>query len=334
MMKPTVICLTPVRNEAWILDRFLQAASLWADYIILADQHSEDSSREIALRYPKVRLIENPDPKFNEPIRQRLLIAEARKIEGPRLLITLDADEIFTPNILTSSEWQQILESAPGTAIHFRWANLRPGFKKFWYGAWFPWGYMDDGLEHNPDLLIHCTRIPMRHGSPVLVAREIEVLHFQYTAWERMRAKHRYYQQFERITFPNKSALDIFRTYHHMFAIPKDQLLPVQETWFQEYQQLGIDLTTSCPEPENWFEQESLKLFEQYGAERFRQLYIWDTRWMQHAKNGHPASVSRIKDPRSLSDRLIQLWLMKTQPVYHRKNFGKIDRMIKKLFKY
>jgi len=30
-MTPTIICLTPVRNKAWILDRFLQATSLWAD---------------------------------------------------------------------------------------------------------------------------------------------------------------------------------------------------------------------------------------------------------------------------------------------------------------
>ncbi|MDR1737564.1 MAG: hypothetical protein LBR66_01915 [Candidatus Symbiothrix sp.] len=28
-MKPAIICLTPVKNEAWILDRFLTAASLW-----------------------------------------------------------------------------------------------------------------------------------------------------------------------------------------------------------------------------------------------------------------------------------------------------------------
>ena len=37
-----VICMTPVKNEEWIMERFLAAASLWADCIIVADQHSQD----------------------------------------------------------------------------------------------------------------------------------------------------------------------------------------------------------------------------------------------------------------------------------------------------
>ena len=35
---PTVICLTPVRNESWILERFRPGASMWADHIVIADQ--------------------------------------------------------------------------------------------------------------------------------------------------------------------------------------------------------------------------------------------------------------------------------------------------------
>ena len=39
--KPTVVCLTPVKNEAWILDRFLKCAGLWAEHIIIADQGAD-----------------------------------------------------------------------------------------------------------------------------------------------------------------------------------------------------------------------------------------------------------------------------------------------------
>ena len=78
MLKPTVICLTPVKNEAWILERFLRCASLWADYIIIADQGSDDGSVEIATRFPKVILVENPSSIFNEPERQKLLLEAAR----------------------------------------------------------------------------------------------------------------------------------------------------------------------------------------------------------------------------------------------------------------
>ena len=40
--KPLQVVMTPVRNEAWVLKAFLEATSLWADYIIVADQMSTD----------------------------------------------------------------------------------------------------------------------------------------------------------------------------------------------------------------------------------------------------------------------------------------------------
>jgi glycosyltransferase involved in cell wall biosynthesis len=135
----TVICLIPTRNNATLLDRCLKSAGLWADIIIVCDQLSTDGSREIAMRYPKVRLIDNPTHEYSESFRQKLLINEARKIEGQRLLITLDADEIFTPNVLSSPEWQTILDSKPGTIFKFQWANFAPGLRNMWLGYHFPW---------------------------------------------------------------------------------------------------------------------------------------------------------------------------------------------------
>src|SRR5580693_6112239 len=123
-MRPNLICLTPIKNEAWELDVFLKCTSLWADYIILADQNSTDGSQEIAKKYPKVRLIENKSNEYDEAKRQRLLIDEARKIEGPRILFALDADEVFSANYLQSSDWQQIINSKPGDVFGFQWANI------------------------------------------------------------------------------------------------------------------------------------------------------------------------------------------------------------------
>ena len=156
-----VVCLTPVRNEAWVLDRFLKATSLWADVIIVADQMSTDGSREIAVKYPKVVLIDNDTEDFNEPERQKLLIDEARKIEGKKLLITLDADEMFSPEIFDSKQWKEVLLSKPGTVIYFQWANFAPDLKHMWYGNYFPWGFMDDGTEHISKNAIQNARIPL-----------------------------------------------------------------------------------------------------------------------------------------------------------------------------
>src|SRR5437660_66806 len=71
--RATVICVTPVRNEEWILERFLLCASLWADYIIVADQGSDDDTPRIAASHPKVTLIENSSPAYDEAARQKLL---------------------------------------------------------------------------------------------------------------------------------------------------------------------------------------------------------------------------------------------------------------------
>ncbi len=109
--KKSVICLTPIRNESWILDKFLSSASIWADYIIISDQNSDDNSRDIAKRYEKVRLIENSYTDYNEFLIRQVLFEEARKIKGDKVLIALDADEFFTPDLFLSDEWEKILTS-------------------------------------------------------------------------------------------------------------------------------------------------------------------------------------------------------------------------------
>src|SRR2546425_10654486 len=78
-----VVVVTPVRNEAWILERFLSVTSRFADHIIVADQRSSDDSRAICSRYPKVTVIDNPTDEFNERDRQLLLLRQARALGPP-----------------------------------------------------------------------------------------------------------------------------------------------------------------------------------------------------------------------------------------------------------
>src|SRR5438874_9968323 len=69
-----VICLTPTKNESWILERFIKCASAWANRVVVADQDSSDDSREIVRRHPAATLVENPASNYDEGARQRLLI--------------------------------------------------------------------------------------------------------------------------------------------------------------------------------------------------------------------------------------------------------------------
>jgi hypothetical protein len=279
-------------------------------------------------------LIDNPSATFNEPERQKLLIEEARKIAEPRLLITLDADEIFSPNILTSPEWQTILTSNPGTIFKFQWANLRPDMKNMWLASYFPWGYMDDGCEHTCNDKIHSGRIPLRSGHDSITLNQIKVIHFQYTDWERMQSKHRWYQCFEAIQFPKKKAIDIFRMYHHMYAIPQDQIVPIPQEWINGYNQFGIDITSVCNKAINWFDEKIIEMIGQYGATKFKKLNIWDVDWEMKSKHLGKINSEIIKDPRSKLDKLIRKWLIRTQKMQTNFVIRVIDKLLKIICRY
>jgi hypothetical protein len=48
-----IIGVTPVKNEEWLLERFLAVTSRFADHINVADQQSTDGSRSTARTSPR-----------------------------------------------------------------------------------------------------------------------------------------------------------------------------------------------------------------------------------------------------------------------------------------
>lgn len=335
-MKPTIICLTPIKNEAWILDKFLQATSIWADYIILSDQMSTDGSREIARKYPKVILIENKDQKdFSEYGLRKPLIDEARKIKELRLLISLDADEVFTPNF-DSVEWQAIRKLPVGSIVKFPWLNIYPKFEYYWsISSNIPVGYMDDGAEFKSGL-IHACRLfdPDENSTKVLITDEIKILHLQYIDWNRMETKHRWYQCFERINFVEKSALDIYRQYHHMYSLSKDRFIPVPVDWILGYEKFNVALKEVIYEDKLIWDEKVLSYFQEYGTAYFRKLAIWDVNWNERAKVWDTYNSQSYSDPRNFIDKIIQRWLQLTQNRLDKRTFRRIDRLIKRFFNY
>jgi hypothetical protein len=310
--RPTVICVTPIRNEAWILDRFLACASLWADHIIIADQCSDDGSREIAAGYPKVTVIDNPCPAYDEAARQRLLLAAARRIPGPRVIIALDADEALTANWASSAEWERVLAAAPGTVIFFRWVNLQPDPQTCWVPPVdMPLGFVDDGSEHQGTAL-HSTRIPLPAHHTPLVLSELKLLHYQHTDWARMKSKQRWYQCWETLNNPSFSPLEGHRLYHRMDAVPAEQVQPVAAEWLAGYERLGIDMTSVRRDPSYWWDREVVGMFRKYGTRKFRKLDIWDVDWSTLAAQCG-AGGEALRDPRGWSERAVHSWLRRTQ---------------------
>ncbi len=320
-MIPKIICLTPVKNEAWILDTFLKSASVWADYIIVADQNSTDKSREIISHFSKARLIENNCDIPNEPERQQMMIDAAREIPGPKFLLSIDADELLSSEAFNPEVWNNILIQKPGTIFRFQWATLIPKTNKYQLGYHLPYGYMDDGVKHTNTSFFHGTRIPTPEGHPVYDVTEYKVIHLQYMNPERNVHKFYWYQCLE-LDRPSiaKDAIEIYRKYHHDKIKCDEKVTEIPQTWIEQYKRIGIDLLKIYHEESYWYDEEVLKLFEQYGVKHFKKLDIWN-------------DVFKSQDPRNIIDKAVHFWLRKSQPHYFTKA-RKIDDMIRRVFHY
>lgn len=305
------ICITPVRNEAWILQRFLSSAKQWADDIVIADQASDDGSREIAKGVDNVTLIDNSAPAYDEGARQRLLLDAARQLPGPRLIVALDADESLSATWRGSPEWEAARTAPPGTAFALDWVNVLPGAR----AAWTPpekivFAFVDDGSQHG-GARIHSTRVPVCDPCGVVELDEPKVLHFQHTQWPRMQSKQRWYQCWETIEHPSKRPIQIYRQYHQMDRFPAEQVGPVDERWLGER---AHDLRAARDDDLFWWDEAVLDWIVEYGPRAFARLAIWDVDWAQVARRlGRDVPADRVRDPRGRFAKLVHRWLAMTQ---------------------
>ena len=323
--RPHVVCLTPVRNEARFLPNFLAAAETWADAIIVLDQRSTDGSREIVSAHPKVVLVDNPNPEYNQGTRQRLLWQRAREeFPGPRVVFGLDADEALTADATSSREWEAVLDAPPGTPILMQWLNLLPDGT-----AWIPiapkrFALVDDGSA--PDTSLH-PRYKVHAGSrPPLVLDDIGMLHLQHLDWNHMKSKQRWYQAWRHVQMPELRPRDLYREFHWMDVMSPDQIIPVETRWLAGYSASGIELTPVEPAPDpSWQDLEVIDLIRRHGPATFRRIDLWDHDWTAAA---HEAGCEVPEDPRSRFDRWVVRYLAATQRWRYRLPQRAIERAL------
>jgi hypothetical protein len=318
--KPLVI-LTPVKNEAWILDRFLAVSSRVADLIVIADQGSTDDSREICRRFSKVHLVENSSWDYDEAERQHLLLRTARTlIPGEKVLLALDADEIVAADAPGSFGWQAMLEAPPGTVLCFEKPDLWEGTERcLRYDTPWPLGYVDDGAEHVAQRL-HSIRLPTPKDAPRLHVQDVKVLHYALTRLDHQRAKARFYSVQENL---HRSTPMIRRrarySRHHDWSSP-GRLEATTPEWFALWEKEGVDLHSIPHEQFYWQDFEVLRLFARHGTRRFWLDDIWSFDWeacrrfaVGHGLDGipmHPVSGPPwpVQAAGDLLDLLYKVW--------------------------
>lgn len=309
--KPLIIVLTPVRNEAWVLRAFLEATSLWADYIIIADQMSTDGSREIAEEYPKVILIDNDRKEMHQAATRRLLFEAARKIEGEKLLFTLDADEFLSGDFVHASDWKKIMESQPDDSFCWRWMNLkRNDITKYSTFQHFYWCVHESEALWDgefPDNFIHEWRLPWSpraDESHKFLLDDFCSIHLARVNELRQRNKERFYQVSTVGRNPKKSRISLYRQYH---TEEKLEYMEVPKDAYCFYERHGIDLWkyVDLNDEGEYYTLEILDYFQRDGMKKFALLDIWDQDWMK--RNG-------LKDPRNVFHKLLLGYLHKTNP--------------------
>ena len=285
--KSKIIVLTPVKNEDWILEQFLEVTSLFADCIIIADQQSTDNSRAICAKFSKVHLVNNDNKDFCEDARQVLLIDTARKLfpSERRILLGLDSDEIFSADsLLSKNTWNTIRDSEPGTSLYFERSDLLFDPKKCIRGKshslYFPIGYVDDGISHRPTE-IHSRRVPHNPAGKDIYIDDIKIVHFLFSRIKVSYSKMRYYAVIENVKETSK--FYIRRYAYNPAKVSKNMNIErVENTpkeWLAGWENRNINLT-KFSEPEfSWQDFEVLKYFKKYGYSKFHLDEIWDFDW-------------------------------------------------------
>lgn len=276
------ITLLPVKNEGWILETTLKNMSEYSDHIIIADQHSTDSSREIYARFEKVIVIENNNTHHSNSIRWKLLDCAREKFGINNLIICVDADEMLSPQAvidIKTSISEKLLQDKDTESISvaygFPWIQLWGGTEKHrtdsvWKHnikeiAFYDTGHMD--YERKTVLNDHTGRVPLCQEH--IVYEQHPLLHYQYINLEQSTMKQAWYMCSERIQGNSP------RKINHKYAVAMNtehiHLEPVPKTWMTQIPTISFTYTPKT----DWRYLDIVSWFATYNISYFEALAIW-----------------------------------------------------------
>lgn len=270
------IALMPVRNEATMLPFSLECLSSCCDVIMVYDQASTDSSREICRRFPKVVLLESNVAAVCEVGRWNLLDA-AREYDGDNLLWCTDADELISPVLFREFLATDRDRLLPGTVVEGLFHHLWDNPERYrddgspYAPYWKEFGLVDDrkaDFDRSPALPLHQPRVPFLAGQPRLRSDSLHVLHLQWLMANENQLKQAWYRCKEWLD--GKTAVEINRRYSITLPGARVKTSAVPEQWTQ-----GLKFPEFVTGEVTWQEKEILEAFEQQGVEFFEPLEIW-----------------------------------------------------------
>jgi glycosyltransferase involved in cell wall biosynthesis len=283
-----IIALLPVKNEEWILETCLRSLKELSDEIIIFDDGSTDNSKKIMKRQGAVIVVQ-PNVRsdyVDMSFKRRILLEEGRRRGGTHF-IWLDADEAFAGKFLKNGR-EIISRLKPGEKLMLKWITLWKSVNEYRIDGLFRDLYKDFIVADSPELnfekkFLSEGRTPGKNNYNIrLDERDGVVLHFQFVNWERNQLKQAWYRCIELLQ-GNKDPRRINNTYRFTLD-SKCRTAPVDKEWISN---LALQEKNNTL-PLNWHETEVLKMFEQYGIERFESLEIW------HIKSFYDEFIARV----------------------------------------
>jgi hypothetical protein len=302
-MKPLLVVMTSNKNYEWCIKAFLKATSLWADYIIVADQMSTDGCRKICKQYHKVILIDNDGADFDESYRHKLLVDRARQINGDKILFGLDIDEIISANYVNSNDWNLIVNSVPGDVFWIRWAIISKDKKEYADSMFYPVVFHDDGTTPfgNYTRKIHSMRIPYPiEEKQMFYLDEIKLLHLNRLNPVKVIDK----QRMLMIThweYFGGSTLSINRTYKFRKSENKSEFKKIPSSWIYSSPDYNFNLfdEVSKNTRDNYYEY-IIEKIKNLDIKKLRWLAIWDNEFLKN---------NNLSDPRKFHHKMFHNYL-------------------------
>lgn len=313
-----IFAVIPTRNDAWVLERVLATASLWADRVIVADEESTDATPDIVKKFPKARYISFSPKQFNESYRRQVLLDAVREFDGQNLVFGLDADEILTAEVLQAPVLEDfIAQMKPGMSASLQWIMLWKNSHEYRFDQAFEWSanfkqfaYWDDRKIKFEDVRMHSPRVPESTIQNSISFSGFRVLHYAFAEWQRCLAKHVYYLALEKTMGATRHPYWLDRRYHWYEKQGKGGLVikPLPSQWLEAYKQKGIDMSDLRKQALYWYDVEVLRFFEKFGEKAFKHFNVWAVDWeakrklAQSAKE-HGLPVYPIINPQPWYDR-------------------------------
>ena len=329
-----IIAILSIKNEEWIIKRNLSVLSLICDKIIVKLDNCTDNSAEICNSFSKVLCINESTIEtgnlIKEKNRRQSLLVAAREFGKNPIIISVDADEIFSSEILDPKYLNQINSLKPGEGFTCSFKELwfgtnyyRGEKKSVWAGRKLPCIWRDDSTNYSLGNR-HENRIPKIKKLRNL---DLPLIHFARVVPSRYWGRIRYYILFDTLK-NNLPAWKINFFYSVCWREEGMQLKKCPEIWFREWKRIDEDFLLFDDEETNWFILECIRMLSTYDYNLWKECDVFDFNWIDFF------TVNNLEVDNKLKENILFLQNNRKKEVINLREYGYFPILTYKWFHY